>query len=409
MNESRQEHLDSLRGIAALIVVGVHYLAAFYPYTVFGSQGHYQRHLALEELFFFPPLGLLTAGHFAVCLFFVLSGYVLSYGYLGVPNQKYKLLDAMVRRPVRLGGLVLPSIVVGFLLWRFELLQNYAVSQMSGSDPWLANAWIGEAEFLDFIRILTSSAFTEGERFNPPLWTIGIELYGSLMVYLFLLLFGGFRYRMLLVAAMIFLCRDSLYLGFWGGLAIADFHKGYNLNVNPKFRRIIQLALLALFVYFSSYPHYAKVGFLATTPYSFLPDDSGFGGGYPMLAAFLAFVLVISSVRLKRFLNRGVFLYLGKISYAVYVTHFLVMGSWSSWLFLLFHGTFGYHISFLLTLLLGLLSIVAISHVATKYIDEPSVRLARMVGHRAATSIGNISRYMQDTRQDAALRRNRAG
>ncbi|MCP4296524.1 MAG: hypothetical protein GY786_13050, partial [Proteobacteria bacterium] len=57
METKRQVHFDSLRGIAALIVVIVHYLCAFHPYTVFGAQGDYQQHASLENIVFFPPFG----------------------------------------------------------------------------------------------------------------------------------------------------------------------------------------------------------------------------------------------------------------------------------------------------------------------------------------------------------------
>src|SRR5689334_10873657 len=113
---ARQPHLDSLRGVAALIVVLEHYFAAFYPYTLFGARGEYRQIAPWESLAFHPPFGTLIAGHFAVCLFFILSGYVLSFRFLGKRGGTSDLVAAIVRRPIRLGGLVAFTMVVAFEL-----------------------------------------------------------------------------------------------------------------------------------------------------------------------------------------------------------------------------------------------------------------------------------------------------
>jgi len=193
MNQSRQAHLDSLRGIAALIVVIAHYLAAFYPYTIFGNQGGYQQHADWENMVFYPPFGLLVAGHFAVCLFFILSGYVLSYSYLGESKRRQKILASIIKRPIRLGGLVWLAIICGSLLWYCGLFFNGEVSDLTSSKPWLNSFWEKNFNFNAFFIDFASSAFSKGSIYNPPLWTIKIELYGSLMVYLFLLFLGNFK------------------------------------------------------------------------------------------------------------------------------------------------------------------------------------------------------------------------
>ena len=105
----KKNHLEALRGIAALIVVIGHYLNAFYPYTVFGSSGDYVAHGMWEKLLLTTPLGFFKAGDFAVCVFFVLSGYVLSYKYLGEKDVRPPIIAAILKRPFRLGGLVVFS------------------------------------------------------------------------------------------------------------------------------------------------------------------------------------------------------------------------------------------------------------------------------------------------------------
>ncbi|MEO1887594.1 MAG: hypothetical protein ABGX72_09550, partial [Methyloprofundus sp.] len=56
--QAHQAHLDSLRGIAAIIIVITHYIGAFFPFAAFANQGSYQQKHLLEEIFFYPPFGL---------------------------------------------------------------------------------------------------------------------------------------------------------------------------------------------------------------------------------------------------------------------------------------------------------------------------------------------------------------
>ena len=68
--------LDGLRGFAAMQVVFLHHAQAFLPGLGFrdASLVHY----AWERVIMNTPLYSLFDGHFAVCIFFVLSGVALT-------------------------------------------------------------------------------------------------------------------------------------------------------------------------------------------------------------------------------------------------------------------------------------------------------------------------------------------
>jgi peptidoglycan/LPS O-acetylase OafA/YrhL len=141
MTQSRQHYLDSMRGAAALIVTIVHYFGAFRPYSVFGSKSGSQPQSTWENLCHFPLFSTIFAGHFAVCLFFILSGYVLSIHHFGRDADRVKLFSAMVKRPIRLGGLVLFTVLLSALIQDQHLYFNVAASNISGSQAWLGSFW----------------------------------------------------------------------------------------------------------------------------------------------------------------------------------------------------------------------------------------------------------------------------
>ncbi len=393
MESTRQHHLDSMRGIASLIVILNHFFAVFFPYTVFGIQANNVAPAHWQQMLFYPPFGLFIGANCAVNLFFILSGYVLSRKYLGEPDMRVGLVAAAVKRPIRLGGLVWLTMTAGAILWYFNLFANEPVAELTGAAPWLNGYWSGHLNISQFFMDLLMAPFENGTQYNPPLWTIEKELYGSFIVYLFLFLVGKYRYRQVIAIVLIFASYSSLSQGFWIGLLAADMIKHARYPVQRLPRPLFWLLVLG-FVYFSSFPHDVDPAFLGTTVYGWLPKNVLLGGGYPMLAAVLVFILVMTDEGLQKFLHKPVFQFLGRLSYGIYAVHFLIIGSWSCWLFLQLQDVLSYQRAFFAVLLTSLPLILALSWLATILVDEPAIRLARLVGRQVEKICGRCRRVL---------------
>jgi peptidoglycan/LPS O-acetylase OafA/YrhL len=383
---NRDEYLDSLRGIAAMIVVIAHFFGVFYPFSLFGQSELHPEHEAWEGFMHSTPLGIIAAGQFAVCFFFILSGYVLSYRYLGEEGERSRLIGTIVKRPVRLGGVVLSTMLIGWLLIISGQIYSKPVAEITHS-TWFSQYWTGEFPAARFLRQLLVSPFASGAEYDPPLWTIDLELYGSFLTFGYLLVFGHSRYRWISQLALLFLAKRYRMQGFVLGLMLADLKKNYPASpIHPLAVRAVPL-LFPVGLLLASFPHYLAAEDLRNTLYGAFPTLRGLNGGYSMLGALLVFVAALNCPRCAEFLNRKPMRFLGSISYALYAIHFLVLGSFSSWLFLRIHSSMPYSLAVLVIVLVSMPVNLLLSWWITKYIDTVAIaasdRLGKFVSKQA--------------------------
>ena len=386
----RQVHLDAIRGIAACLVALTHFLAAFYPYSVFGSADGLQAHFWWEAIILIPPFSLLTAGHFAVCLFFVLSGYVLSVRFIGERGHFYRIIGAIIKRPIRLAGVLLFSLAFAGVLYQFDSFYNIQVANLSGSD-WFAAFWNNEFTFSELVKKLLMGK--AGSEYNPPLWTLKIELIGSFMVFGLLLLINRLhlflRCTVLIVALFFF--HGTFYDGFIWGMLLADTVKNIskkNLSSTPShigFFVVISLAAMPYYALHAASANSSAVGglingFVNVHLHQIYPH-------VPMLSAVLLLSLVLYSTSLQKLLSRRWLLWLGDISYALYAMHLLLVGSVVAYLVASLTPQLGYGTATLIALAVYLVVLVIVSQLVVKGIDEPCVKLANRSGRKAIATL----------------------
>lgn len=191
MARARYESLDGLRGIAAMTVVIYHFASAYIPSIL--SQETSTPWLGSDT-----PLGVLYNGGFAVSVFFVLSGFVVSNS---AAKRQVPTSFNLVQRYFRLA---VPCMVSTLLAWAWLSAFPSSVHELKLAEPhrWLDNVYDGTTP--GPIMAVIDGAFLTFQygysAFNNVLWTMRIELYGSCALYLIFGLIDGRRRVAILVA-----------------------------------------------------------------------------------------------------------------------------------------------------------------------------------------------------------------
>ncbi|MCU4989880.1 acyltransferase [Bacillus cereus] len=312
----RIKELDSIRGLAALTVVFGHFCLML-P--------------SLPNFIKFSPLRFLWAGGEAVIVFYVLSGFVLS---MALYHSKTNYWGYLIKRFVR--------IYIPYYFWiiiTFALFILFSPYEVVGLRDWFYDRWQGSITKLDIINhfVLLNNFFTEN--YNPVIWSLAQEMRISIVFPLLFLLFYKLNWKKTILFALSF----SLISVFLNMLHIGKAEGFYNGYADTLHFTSMFLVGMLLFKHqeklIYSYRNMKKInkGFLIVIGiilylysiliYGFSRNDTTFllKDWGVVMGVSIFIIMAMSNLKVKVFLNKGVFVYLGEISYSIYLCHFPIM------------------------------------------------------------------------------------
>lgn len=300
----RREYLDGLRGWASLFVLFSHLGPMFL--------------LSTKKMTSIP---FVMDGQLAVYIFFVLSGYVLSIGFLEKGNPEI-LKSLAIRRYTRLTIPIIASCSIALILVSIGAMKNLPAG-IAAESPWLESFYRFPTSTLDMIRYSIFDVYADksANSYNAVLWTMQYELTGSMLVLGGLYALRGAKLRtvgyFISIAATTYL--QSPLAAFALGVMLADLtccRKTLSAKALVVLRRASWFTLVCALTLAM-----ARTGFIASP------------AGLSLIAAVIL-ASIICNPCIQKTLSTRISLRLGHLSFPLYLTHLLVICSASSWIYL---------------------------------------------------------------------------
>lgn len=380
MQKKRFNELEGLRGVAAVVVALYHFLLAFYAIAFFGPAAGSVQNMRFEDNLYGNPIMVFLSGTFAVGIFFVLSGFVLSIAFF--QTEKSDVVKKLAtKRYLRLMIPALASVILCFILMIMGIAKIQEVAAISHAS-WLTTTWTFAPSFFEAVRSGMYDIFAqEGNGYNNVLWTMVYEFAGSFLVFGFLLLFGKLKYRWAVYAFLVFATFNTWFLAFVLGMILADLYANGYLK-SKKRNMVFASFVLVAALFFGGYP----MGTVDGTVYSLI-SIPGFSIDwrilYVTLGALLMIFAVLSIQQVGRVFEHKVFSTLGKYTFSLYLVHLAVLYTFGMAAFLLFRNTLGlgFNMSVLLTIICSIPVVGAVAYYFEKYVDSKSIQFSTYVAN----------------------------
>jgi peptidoglycan/LPS O-acetylase OafA/YrhL len=398
-NQQRLSYLDSIRGIAALVVVLSHCWLLEPPIILQTANNGLATALhSLSASFIYTISKLHESGRSAVIIFFVLSGFVLAYSLEKKPMPYFGYLT---KRVFRIYPTFLVIVLASFVLHRVIGFRHDV------SSSWLETVVNPDTTFHSLLKSLVMAGTTGTTKLDGPIWSLFHEMRISLIFPLILLMLKRFRaasmlafflvsvaatLRMLDISGSVIggfseetflrsLLDTAFFVVFFAaGALLAITHKEVALRVAnaPRWTQVILCLAAGYCLLKTDYNSHSFAGCL---------DDYIRGVGALGLIALALGIKKISSG-----LSHGFLVWLGRISYSLYLVHIPIL--------YVVNQTIGASWSVLETSIAFIpLSILA-AEVMARLIEFPSIELGKkLCGRGKATApLGAVSAPRQDPR-----------
>ena len=387
----RIAYLESIRGLAALQVLLLHFLSAFAPDLVFTPPPD----AIVARTIHLSPLYFLYDGYSAVYIFFVLSGYVLTRSFehhLAQPSSQ------IMARLIRLGLPALAATLVAAAVMLMFGRPNVEAGDLSGS-VWFASQWHADLSILSVIRdgvlnaLFLSYRGSPGAAFLPwqqpieqsfvaPLWTLSIEFYGSIVV--LGLCWCARRSRALwwsvFVLGAIFTVR-SAYICFFIGHLLATFRRAERPAPARKLLPVFSIALGVVLCVLAEVWQPQWLRSLCADPTYFLFPGPFAPAQQKTFGAILVLIGIIDLEVARRFLSSPWLVRCSKLSFPLYLIHWPILFGPAAALFLLLNGIVGIELARVGAIVVGI-GLAFVCSIFFLPVDRRALELSRRLRKR---------------------------
>ena len=360
-HSNRLEGLDSIRGLACVAVLLGH-TAGIANWDI-----SYTR---------WPLINNIFDGRSAVTIFFVLSGFVLSLKHVGKSEKPVTLIPFYTRRLCRIWipwfGFFLLSLAAKRYFFDLPDLEDVGISLT----PEFQTIWSLDSSWIEYLRQTTYSLHDSRKLLLPQDWSLGVELRASLIIPFIILASRKSNFFVIILAVLALVIKPTTgcyYTSFCLGVLAANIHSAIPLSFAERSNLHFVLFLSGLLLY--------QIRWAAATPWV------GFwelGETTIWIASSLGCTLMIfiaaHSKYIKKILMTKSLIFLGKISFSLYLSQVIViltLGPWSIYL-LAKCGIFSQIMIQLMTITIVAVISVFFAWLGEKKFEQPSIHLGRL-------------------------------
>lgn len=381
LEKNKVAYLDGLRGAAAITVVLFHFMIVFYPGSANGNKGIAHLPFEFDIWLYNSPFSFWYNGDFAVFIFFVLSGYVLTKSYFEKSEKSILVKRVLARYP----RLFIPSTISMIFAYCLFHINAYKIFYLNNGAEQIFDyskeLYLASPLFHVIKNIFFGIYFQDPEQaklLNTVLWTMGIEFQGSLLVLSMAFFIKEIKYKNLIVIFISILVTifnqpyGTCYTAFLLGMLFAA-----NQIKSKQNSLVLPLLILALFLggYFENSQSY-----LILSHHSFIEKFSLSFHFYHMVGAIIFTYCVLRTIWLQKIFNSPIFIYAGKISFSLYLMHQPIIYSLSSWIVLNKIGS--YNLFVFIAFMAMITTSIFLAYLMTETVDSFSVTVSSQFAKR---------------------------
>lgn len=364
--------ISGIKGICAIIVLLRHFANAFLPALHTGNIADtkfFWRGFSIENIVNNSPLYLLINGGYVVYIFWLISAFLLSFYYFSYENDNLQMAKKAIKRYVGLLFIILVTYLMAYFLMKGNFFYNIYAGKVSNSE-WFCGFYNWNPSFLQVLQSLFLDTFlTANVPFNPVLWTLKVEFLGTLLEIFLLIMFSKLKNMkaiICIVAIFLIYAFPLPYLCFVIGIILGKAYKTIKRNKKRKYN-LIGCILLIVSIYGGGYPSdFDPEGKI----YGWIPTHIYIWDTrtliYIFSGSFFLIGVMLFEISEKVFEN-NLFLFIGKYSTEIYMSHFILECSIVAFVFLKINNLqVGYFTNVMIALIIEIICVMVVSIVLSK-------------------------------------------
>ncbi|MEW8982876.1 MAG: acyltransferase [Bacillus anthracis] len=395
----RYEELDSIRGISSLIVMIGHHLIIFSLFKNYSYEDN--KPFVIYLLKETPARLIFSSGNESVIIFFVLSGFVL---YKSI-QKNYDSYGTFLLK--RISRIYIPYIVaISIAILCQTTMSKYGISNLS---EWFNRSWTIESSLSLIAQHILLIGKYNTDAYNGVIWSLVHEMRISIIFPLVMMVCLRKTLRYSLLSLFSFsICSVVILFLFHSSLTLTSYALTLHYTVLFLLGALVAKYKNNLIVFYSNRIKNEKIAWflLAVLIYMYegligeinLLNNFIFRDYAVAISACLFVILSLSVSTLSSLLRNKYLLYLGKISYSLYLYHIISLFS----LVYMLHEIFPLPIVLILSLILSFI-LAIISYL---FVEKFAFRIGKYITKQSNSEKKRLSveSELQDVVQTKAVK-----